>query len=436
MSGLSAKRNDSHGLEDKLRRTLLQALAAAPLFAAAPAWGAISSAAAFGAVRPFALSDVQPLDGPFKAAKVLDARYLLSLNLDRLLHNTRVNAGLPPKASEYRGWESQEPWISIRCHGHTLGHYLSACAMMWAITGEARYLRLAERFNHRALLDPLAERRDTLDGLHANTQIPKVIGFARLHELTGAPRYQRAAQYFWNTVLARRCFATGGLGDVEHFFPPAETGQHLQSAKTMETCCTHNRLRLTRALFTAAPSAAYADYYERALLNGILASQDPETGMFTYFQMKAFVCGIFRVLRASVASPTPLATAHSKLDVLPAPDSERRIFVGHREGQMKLSGDSVVAPKPAAESARESYVGASAVGSGRVGVAHVYLARRGKPNTNCPDYRTESVTPEILVDINGALAQPDGRLSKDLMPELLHANEKGCAIGSARWIRC
>ena len=52
----------------------------------------------------------------------------------------------------------------------------------------------------------------------------------------------------------------------------------------METCCTHNMLRLTRALFADAPIAAYADYYERALYNGILASQDPDSGMMTYFQ--------------------------------------------------------------------------------------------------------------------------------------------------------
>jgi DUF1680 family protein len=157
-------------------------------------------------------------------------------------------------------------------------------ADLHALTGEARYLRLAERFSHRALLMPLAEGRDTLDGLHANTQIPKVIGFARLHRLTGRGHYRQAARYFWQTVDEQRSFATGGHGDNEHFFPPAEFQKHLASASTMETCCTYNMLRLTQALFAAQPSAAYADYYERALFNGILASQDPDSGMFTYFQ--------------------------------------------------------------------------------------------------------------------------------------------------------
>jgi len=157
-------------------------------------------------------------------------------------------------------------------------------ADLHAITGDARYLALAQRFNHRMLLDPLAEGRDTLDGLHSNTQIPKVIGFQRLAEATGEQRYAKAARYFWGTVVNQRSFATGGNGDGEHFFPPAEARQRLGSAKTMETCCTHNMLRLTRALFSAEPSVACADYYERALFNGILASQDPDSGMVTYFQ--------------------------------------------------------------------------------------------------------------------------------------------------------
>jgi DUF1680 family protein len=168
--------------------------------------------------------------------------------------------------------------------GIEFGGMNEVLADLHAITGDARYLQLAKRFNHRMLLDPLAEGRDTLDGLHSNTQIPKVIGFARLAETTGDQRYAKAAHYFWGNVVHRRSFATGGNGDGEHFFPPADAPKRLGSAKTMETCCTYNMMRLTRALFTAAPSVAYADYYERALFNGILASQDPDTGMVTYFQ--------------------------------------------------------------------------------------------------------------------------------------------------------
>lgn len=157
-------------------------------------------------------------------------------------------------------------------------------ADLHALTGEARYLRLAERFSHRALLDPLAEGRDILDGLHANTQIPKVVGFARLHGLTGRTAYRQAAHYFWTNVVEQRSYATGGHGDEEKFFPVPQTEERLGSVQTMETCGTYNMLRLTHALFAESPSAHYADYYERALLNGILGSQDPDSGMVTYFQ--------------------------------------------------------------------------------------------------------------------------------------------------------
>lgn len=377
-----------------------EAAAARP---APPAQGGRVGQAVTPRAAPFDLADVRLLGGPFRRAQELDARYLLRLEPDRLLHNFRVNAGLRPKAPVYGGWESVEPWVEIRCHGHTLGHYLSACALMfastgderfrgrcdyvvaelrecqeaggsglvcafpdgaaplhavaeakrfvgvpwytmhkvfaglrdahlyagsrpalgvlvglsdwavahtreipeeqfqrmldtehggmnevladvYALTGEAKYLALAERFCHRRLLAPLAEARDTLDKLHANTQIPKVIGFGRLYELTGRAGYGAASRFFWRTVVGNRTFATGGHGDQEHFFPPADFLGRLGSAKTMETCCAHNMLRLTRSLFALEPSAAYADYYERALYNSILASQDPDSGMMTYFQ--------------------------------------------------------------------------------------------------------------------------------------------------------
>jgi hypothetical protein len=302
----------------------------------------------------------------------------------------------------YGGWESIEPWIDIRCHGHTAGHYLTAAACMFettgdarfaervdymvaelaecqaktggwltafpdgvapltdslagkefagvpwytthkvlaglrdahlhrgskpalealvkfadwidgacrdvpedrfqkmldrehggmnevladvaAITGDKKYEKLAIRFCHRALLDPLARGEDTLNGLHANTQIPKIVGFSRLGDLTGQREFLSASGYFWDTVTRERSFVTGGHGDNEHFFPKDEFAKHLPSGKTMETCCTHNMLRLTRSLYGRQPEALYYDYFERALFNGILASQDPETGMMTYFQ--------------------------------------------------------------------------------------------------------------------------------------------------------
>ncbi len=157
-------------------------------------------------------------------------------------------------------------------------------ADVYVLTKDDKYLTLSERFCHQAILMPMSEGRDNLNGLHSNTQIPKIVGFERLYELTGKPEYHTAAAFFWKTVTGTRSFATGGNGDNEHFFPVTDFARHLSSAKTMETCCSYNMLRLTRLLFTNNPTAAYADYYERTLYNAILGSQDPDTGMMTYFQ--------------------------------------------------------------------------------------------------------------------------------------------------------
>src|SRR5471032_2420821 len=86
-------------------------------------------------LQAFPLADVRVLEGPFLEAQQRDEAYLLKLEADRMLHNFRVNAGLEPKAPIYGGWESAQTWADIRCHGHTLGHYLSAASMMYASTG-------------------------------------------------------------------------------------------------------------------------------------------------------------------------------------------------------------------------------------------------------------------------------------------------------------
>ena len=155
-------------------------------------------------------------------------------------------------------------------------------ANLYAVTGNPDHLRLAKAFDHDAVFGPLADGRDPLDGLHANTQIPKMIGAAREYELTGDERYRRIAATFWTRVAGSRSYANGGHSDDEHFFPVTDFAYHL-GAESSETCNTYNMLKLTRHLFAWAPSAAAMDFYERGLYNHILASQDPATGGMIYY---------------------------------------------------------------------------------------------------------------------------------------------------------
>ena len=151
------------------------------------------------------------------------------------------------------------------------------------MTGDARYMDLALKFSHQAILQPLERGEDKLTGLHANTQIPKVIGFQRIGELTGRKEMEQAAQTFWQTVVAHRTVAIGGNSVKEHFHDQNDFGPMVEDVEGPETCNTYNMLRLTAMLFERSDKAAYADYYERALYNHILASQRPGSGGFVYF---------------------------------------------------------------------------------------------------------------------------------------------------------
>jgi DUF1680 family protein len=166
--------------------------------------------------------------------------------------------------------------------GNEHGGMNEALANLYARTGEEKYLRLAQRFNHQAVIEPASRRQDRLTGLHANTQIPKFIGAARQYELTGEAALQTAATFFWDTVVRERSYVIGGHSDNEHFTPKERLSQSL-GRNTAETCNTYNMVKLTQHLFCWDPRALYADYCERALYNHILASQNPETGMMCYY---------------------------------------------------------------------------------------------------------------------------------------------------------
>ncbi len=352
----------------------------------------------------FNLEDVRLLDGsPFKNAMSKDAAYLLLLEPNRLLHRFYTNAGLPPKGPVYGGWESEG------LSGHTLGHYLSACSMMYASTGDKRfkervdyivnelqrcqqarktgyvgaipkedsifgkvargeiktggfdlndgwspwytvhkvmagledaylhcnnkqaldvvtamadwvgntlknlspeqlqqmlrceyggmndvlanlyaltgnkkYLDLSYKFFDNFVMKPLSEMKDPMPGKHSNTNVPKAIGSATQYELTGNERDKTIASFFWQTMVHHHSYVIGGNSNYEYCGDEDKLSDRL-SDNTCETCNTYNMLKLTRHLFSWQPSAAYGDFYERALYNHILSSQNPETGMMCYF---------------------------------------------------------------------------------------------------------------------------------------------------------
>ncbi len=181
----------------------------------------------------------------------------------------RMTAALPP--------DKLEAMLGIE-HGGMM----DVLAELYVLTGDPKYLEGSRRFYHRAVFDPLLAHRDQLPGLHANTQIPKIIGLARTYEATGDKDSREMAQYFWGLVAHHHSYVIGGNSEDEHFFPEGTTSRHL-GPDTAETCNTYNILKLTEHVFGWDPRAEYIDFYERGLYNHILASQEPAHGMVTYF---------------------------------------------------------------------------------------------------------------------------------------------------------
>jgi DUF1680 family protein len=150
-----------------------------------------------------------------------------------------------------------------------------------ADTGDRRWLALADRFEHRAFLQPLWRHEDRLAGTHGNTQIPKLVGAADRYLLTGRAADLIAASFFWDRVVRHHSFATGGHGQDEYFGPPDRLAQRLDG-RTAESCNVYNLLKLTRQLFALRPDPVYADFIERALFNHVLGSIDPDDGRTCY----------------------------------------------------------------------------------------------------------------------------------------------------------
>ena len=153
----------------------------------------------------------------------------------------------------------------------------------YQLTGNKKYLTAAIRFSHQMLLRPMANHQDNLDNKHANTQVPKAVGFQRIGELNHEAVYENSGQFFWDTVTGKRSLAFGGNSRREFFPSAAAASEFIDDVEGPETCNTYNMLKLTEGLFREKPDARYADYYERALYNHILSTQHPEHGGYVYF---------------------------------------------------------------------------------------------------------------------------------------------------------
>ncbi len=154
-------------------------------------------------------------------------------------------------------------------------------ADLYADTGESRWLALAGKFHHVAIIDRLAQGIDILPGVHGNTQIPKLYGALKVYMYTGSQTEGAAANYFWDEVTQHHTFATGGNTRNEYFGQPDKLSD-MVDGRTAETCNIYNMVKMSRTLFSMKPEVRYADYQERALLNHILASQDPDDGRVCY----------------------------------------------------------------------------------------------------------------------------------------------------------
>jgi uncharacterized protein len=155
-------------------------------------------------------------------------------------------------------------------------------ANIYSITGKKKYLDLSYKFYDEFVMGKLGQRIDPLPGKHSNTNVPKSIGSARQYELTGNERDKTIAGFFWETMVNHHSYVIGGNSNYEYCGQADSLSDRL-SDNTCETCNTYNMLKLTRHLFAWNPSAMLMDYYERALYNHILASQNPTNGMMCYF---------------------------------------------------------------------------------------------------------------------------------------------------------
>lgn len=367
-----------------------------------------------GKVLPFANSEVTLTDSWIKGREKLNNEYLLALDPDRLLHNFRINAGLPSGAEPLEGWEA--PNIGLR--GHFTGHYLSAISSfiekyndsilvqrlnymvdelykcqqslgedgylsafperdfdvlethfggVWApyytynkimqglldaylragnkkaygmvvdmasyvemrmsklddeiiekmfyttqanpgneagamnevlyklyeVTRNPNHLELAKIFDRDWFLNPLVNNEDILSGLHSNTHVVLVNGFAKCYAVTGEERYFKAATNFWDMLINHHVYANGSSSgprpnvttqtslSAEHWGVPDQLSNTM-TKEIAESCVSHNTQKLSSSLFECTANPKYADAFMNTFYNSVLALQSAHTGQCLY----------------------------------------------------------------------------------------------------------------------------------------------------------
>ena len=155
----------------------------------------------------------------------------------------------------------------------------------YQLFGDAKYLAAAKKYTHKAMLNGMQTLNTTfLDGKHANTQVPKFIGMERIGEMDAtATNYITAAKNFWQDVAQNRTVCIGGNSVNEHFLTAANSNRYIDQPDGPESCNTNNMLKFSEMLFDRTGDAKYVDFYEQAMWNHILSTQDPQTGGYVYF---------------------------------------------------------------------------------------------------------------------------------------------------------
>jgi DUF1680 family protein len=148
-------------------------------------------------------------------------------------------------------------------------------------TGDLRWLALSDKFEHKAIVNPLAQHQDILGGKHGNTTIPKMLGELSRYVYTGNQTDGDASEFFWDQVVFHHSYATGGHGHNEYFDPPDQLYKDVDG-RDDESCNVYNMLKMTRELFEVHPDIKYAEFMETALFNHVLASIDPNDGRTCY----------------------------------------------------------------------------------------------------------------------------------------------------------